>query len=132
MWARGDCDLEQHIDASGGFRTLAELALASAAHCKPPPLPTSGDATAAAGDFAQRHAPPEPWEGALWLLGELTALGTRSGRETSGVKELAGLLRACSADALAVFGGHVAAAGALAPRRRRFSGDHEHSGARSS
>ena len=102
----------QHIDASGGFRTLAELALASAAHCKPPPLPTSGDATAAAGDFAQRHAPPEPWEGALWLLGELTALGTRSGRETSGVKELAGLLRACSADALAVFGGHVAAAGA--------------------
>ena len=68
----------QHIDASGGFRTLAELALASAAH-QAPPLPTSGDATAAAGDFAQRHAPPEPWEGALWLLGELTALGTRVG-----------------------------------------------------
>ena len=84
--ARASPSLIQHVDSSGGLRLLCDVAVASAAATPAPPAEQSA---------------PEPWETALWLVGELTAIGTRSGRATSGVRELIALLRGCSAEALA-------------------------------
>ena len=78
--------LVQPIERANGMRILSDLAVASAAVPAPDP--------------AQHRLCPEPWEAALWLVGELTALGARSGCATSGAQELALLLRRCSPDAL--------------------------------